>query len=425
MEGYNPWRVDFFLFSLKKSPPMPPSALEKAFTPFKLGNLNLRNRFIKTAANEGMIRNGLPSDQLTEHHRRIAQGNVALTTVAYGAVNPDGRTHEVQMYMRPEVVPGLKALTDAVHREGAFASIQLTHCGFFTNNRTVANKRPLAPSRLINNYGLLSGIFMSRAMTSHDLRLTTQDFARSARLAREAGFDAIEIHLGHGYLLSQFLSPHYNHRRDEYGGSLENRLRFPLEVIAAVRDTVGETVPILVKMNLSDGLKKGLNPDESILVAEHLEKAGVDALILSGGLTSKTPFYLLRGDVPLWNMIKAEKQWQHKAAFAIFGKLIIKKYRFEENFFLPMAVRIRQAVRMPLVYIGGVVSGRGIADIMDAGFDLIAIGRALIHDPDFILSVAKDPSHISACNHCNMCVAEMDRGGVKCVLQESLPKSTQ
>lgn len=394
----------------------PPAGL--AFTPLRLRNLTLRNRFIKTATNEGMWENGLPSQRLTDHHARLAKGGVGLTTVAYGAVNADGRTMEHQMYMRPEVVPGLKRLTDAVHQHGAAASIQLTHCGFFTNNRQVAGKRPLAPSRLINNYGLLSGIFLSREITTADRRYLTADFAGSAQLALDAGFDAIELHLGHGYLLSQFLSPKTNRRKDEYGGSLENRMRFPLEVVKGVRQAVGDGVPVICKINLSDGFRGGLQIRDSILLAQALEKAGVDLLVLSGGFTSKTPFYLMRGDVPLWRMIRAERQWQHKAAFAVFGKFIIGKYKFEENFFLPLARQIRQAVKMPLAYLGGVISARGIEQVFAEGFDMAAIGRALIHDPDFILSAAKDPLHVSGCTHCNICVAEMDRTGVRCVLTD-------
>jgi 2,4-dienoyl-CoA reductase-like NADH-dependent reductase (Old Yellow Enzyme family) len=403
---------DFFTFAKILS------SMQKAFATIRLRNLTLRNRFIKTATNEGMWTDCLPSQQLTDHHARLAQGGIGLTTVAYGAVNPDGRTNETQMYMRPEVVPGLKKLTDAVHAHGGAASIQLTHCGFFTNNRKVTGKRPVGPSRILNNYGLLSGIICSRQMTTNDLQLTTNDFARSAQLALESGFDAIELHLGHGYLLSQFLSPRTNRRKDEYGGCLENRLRFPLEVIAAVRRSVGEDIPIICKINLSDGFKGGLDIKEAVEVAKELEKAGVDALVLSGGFTSKTPFYLMRGDVPLKEMIKAERQIQHKAAFAVFGRFIIGKYEFSENFFLPMALRIRQAVKMPLAYLGGVISSKGVEQVFAEGFDMVAIGRALINDPDFVLKLKEDENHVSECNHCNICVAEMDRGGVRCVLTD-------
>jgi 2,4-dienoyl-CoA reductase-like NADH-dependent reductase (Old Yellow Enzyme family) len=124
----------------------------------------------------------------------------------------------------------------------------------------------------------------------------------------------------------------------------------------------------------------------------------------------------MRGDVPLKEMIRAEKQWQHKAAFAVFGKMIIRKYPFSENFFLPLAREIRAAVKMPLVYLGGAVSSEGIARVFDEGFDMVALGRALIHDPDFIRKITENPLHVSACTHCNICVAEMDKNGVRCVI---------
>lgn len=124
----------------------------------------------------------------------------------------------------------------------------------------------------------------------------------------------------------------------------------------------------------------------------------------------------MRGEIPLNQMIKAEQKILQKLALAIFGKIIIKKYPFKENFFLPLALRVRQGVNLPLIYLGGVISGEGIYEIMKEGFDLIAIGRALIHDPDFIKKIVMDPKHASDCNQCNQCVAEMDRSGIKCVI---------
>jgi 2,4-dienoyl-CoA reductase-like NADH-dependent reductase (Old Yellow Enzyme family) len=187
---------------------------------------------------------------------------------------------------------------------------------------------------------------------------------------------------------------------------------------------VGEDFPVLCKINLDDGFKNGFSISESIIFAKKLEECGMDALVLSGGFTSKTPFYLMRGGVPLWRMIRAEKQWQHKAAYAVFGKFIIRNYKFTENFFLPLARQIREAVKMPLIYLGGVVSAEGVKEIMNEGFDMIAIGRALIHDPDFILKIKENNQHVSPCDHHNVCVAEMDRGGVRCVLEEGRDSST-
>jgi 2,4-dienoyl-CoA reductase-like NADH-dependent reductase (Old Yellow Enzyme family) len=253
-------------------------------------------------------------------------------------------------------------------------------------------------------------------MSEDDLKHTRDSFGDAAHLATKAGFDAVEIHMGHGYLLSQFISPAYNRRTDRYGGRLENRMRFPLEVVESVRKAVGEGFPILCKLNLSDDFSGGQTISESIEAAKLLQSSPADALVLSGGFTSRTPFYLMRGNVPLWQMIKAERTLAMKLAMGVFGKFIIRKYEFEENFFLPLARKIREAVDMPLVYLGGVISAKGVEQVMSEGFEMIAIGRALIHDPDFIQKIKENINHVSLCNHCNICVAEMDRGGVRCVL---------
>lgn len=390
-----------------------------AFHPISLRQLRLKNRFIKAAAYEGMCEKGMPTRRLIDHHVQIARGGVALTTVSYGAVNPDGRTHAEQMYMHEGVLPLLRELTQEVHQAGGAASIQLTHCGYFTQNSGVQGRRPFAPSRMFNKYGLLKGIVFSREMNPVELARTRQDFASAAALSKAAGFDAVELHMGHGYLLSQFLSPYSNRRTDSYGGNPANRMRFPLEVLQATRKAVGDDFPILCKINLEDGFRGGLAIDDSITFARALESAGADALVLSGGFTSKTPYYLLRGEVPWWQMVLAERNVPTKIAMALFSRIIIQKYQFEENFFLPLAKQIRQMVDMPLAYLGGVVSRPGIDQLMNEGFDMVAMGRALIHDPGFILKLNEDASYVSPCNHCNLCVTEMDKGGVRCVLENS------
>ena len=377
----------------------------------------LRNRFIKTATYEGFYKDSLPSESLTEHHVRLARGGIGMTTVSYGAVSNIGRTHSHQMVVNEESRPYLEKLTKAVKKEGAAISIQITHCGFFSSNTTIKGQRPLAPSKTLNLYGLLQGLGFSRAMSQQDLEETGNDFARAASISKDAGFDAVEIHMGHGYLLSQFISPFTNKRKDNYGGSLENRMCFPLEVVHKVRKAVGPDFPILCKINLSDGFKGGLEISEAISVAKYLEEAGVNALVLSGGFTSKTPFFLMRGDIPVKDMIEVEKDKVQKWALRLFGRFIIRKYEFSENFFMPLAKKLRANVKIPLVYLGGVTSTNGVSKIMTDGFDLLAIGRALIHNPDFILKV-REENHTSPCDHCNKCVAEMDREGIRCVLIE-------
>ena len=386
--------------------------MQRAFTPFTLGPLELRNRFLKSATYEGFFEEGLPTQGLTDHHVAMARGGVSLTTVSYGAVSPGGRTFHNQMYIHESTLPALARLAEAVHKAGGKVSMQLTHCGFFSKNKQAG--RPLGPSRLLNTYGMLNGIPFSKEMDAGDLERTAGDFARAAEGLAAAGYDAVEIHMGHGYLLSQFLSPATNRRKDKYGGPIENRARFPLEVFRRAKERVGKRLAVLVKLNMSDGFRGGLTVEESSYVARQLEEAGADALVLSGGFTSRTPFYLMRGEVPLKGMVQNGENIAEKVTMALFGPLLVKKYPFTPLFFLGQARQIRQAVTMPLAYLGGVEGRDDIARLMDAGFDLVALARPLIHDPDFLKKLQSGEIDKTACDRCNECVVEMDRGGVRC-----------
>jgi 2,4-dienoyl-CoA reductase-like NADH-dependent reductase (Old Yellow Enzyme family) len=390
--------------------------MKSPFEPFRLAGVTLRNRVIKAATFEGMTPGASVSDALVQFHREVARGGVAMTTVAYCAVSPDGRTFADQLYMRADQVPRLRALTDAVHREGAAASLQLGHAGGFCNNRELRRRRPFGPSRAFNRLGALGGLPLIDAMSVDDIEEVTQEFVSAARLAREAGFDAVELHLGHGYLLSQFLSPSTNRRRDAYGGSLANRARFPLALVERVRAALPPEMPVLAKVNLRDGHRGGLELDESIEVARWLEARGADALVLSGGFVSRDAFYLFRGQAPLAAMIAVEKSVRQKIALTLFGPWVIRSHPFEPMYFLPLARELRRAVRMPLVLLGGLTALAHLQTAREEGFELMAMARALINDPQLIAKYAAGSAQISGCVPCNRCVAEMEReGGVRCV----------
>ena len=395
----------------------PDEVRRKVFSSASLRSLELRNRIIKTATYEGMCPGGMPSDALIKHHRDLAAGGVGMTTVAYCAVSPNGRTFEQQMYMRDEILPKLGELTAAVHAEGAAVSLQLGHCGYFSRNTMLPGHRSLGPSFRLNEYGLMAGVPFARAMTEADIANVIEEFGTAAAKARQAGFDAVELHLGHGYLLNQFLCPATNRRRDEWGGSLDNRARLPLAVVARVRERVGDDFPILAKLNLRDGFRGGFELEDSVGVAQRLETAGIDAIVLSGGFTSRTPFYLFRGARPLKEMIEVEHNPLQKLTLRFFGARIIREYPFKEMFFLDDARAVRRAVRMPLVLLGGILSLDNLETAMREGFDFVAMGRALIADPDLITRMQTGEATRSRCISCNKCVAEMDRPtGVRCVL---------
>ena len=382
----------------------------KVLSPGKIGGLELRNRIIRSGCFEGMCPGGYPSDQLLEHHREVAAGGTAMTTVAYCSVSFDGRAFGHEIWMREEIVPDLKKITDAVHREGAAVNIQLGHCGYFSN-KNVIGRRPIGASRKFCTFRYA----FAHEMTEEEINRVKEDFGKAAQLAIQAGFDAVEIHSGHGYLLSQFLSPYTNMRKDRYGGSLENRLRFPASVVKHVRETVGPDFPILIKMNVSDGFKGGLELDEAIEVAKRYEAEGASALVPSGGFTAKTPFYMMRGRIPLKEWVQGPKSVFEKVGLRLFGSILVQTYPFEEMFFLNEARKIKDAVSIPCVLIGGICSIDNMEKAMQEGFDFVEIGRALIREPDLVRRMERGDWEASNCDHCNRCVAEMENGGVWCV----------
>ena len=381
----------------------------KVFTPGKVGNLELRNRTIRSGCFEGMSPNATPGDALIEHHRKVAAGGIGMTTVSYCAASRDGVAFGHEMWMREEIVPILKRLTDTVHQEGAATSIQIGHCGFFANKSAIG-QTPIGPSRKF----CLFRYSICRAMTGEDIQRVREDFGKAAKMAIQAGFDAIEIHAGHGYLLSQFLSPWTNSRRDQYGGSLENRLRFPASVIKYVREVVGPGYPILVKMNCEDGFKGGLTINEAVEVAKRFEAEGASALVPSCGFTARTSFYMMRGQVPILEYVKSEKNPITKMGMALFGRLIVKEVPFQELFLLDQAKRIKDAVKIPVIYIGGVCSLENMDKVMKEGFEFVQIGRATVRDPDVIKKMQSGEIAAIDCDHCNRCVAEMAVKGIAC-----------
>jgi 2,4-dienoyl-CoA reductase-like NADH-dependent reductase (Old Yellow Enzyme family) len=379
------------------------------FSPVAIGPLRLRNRIVKPATFEGMCPGGAPSEPLLAHHRTVAAGGAAMTTVAYASVSPEGRSYATQLLLGPGALPGLRRLTDAVHREGAAACLQVGHCGDFADPR-VAGGRPLGPSRRLDLYHRA----VSRPMGEPDLERAIADFARAGALAREAGFDAVEPHFGHGYLVSQFLSPWTNRRRDRWGGPLGNRARLAVEVLRAMRAALGPEFPVVPKVNLEDGFPGGLGIDEAVEVARRLEAEGATALSLSGGFVSKAPLYMLRGEVPVEAMARAQADPWARLGLRLFGRLAVPAHPFEEAFFLPLARRVRAAVRLPLLLLGGLRSRAGLERAVAEGFELVGMGRALLHDPELPRRLARGEADASGCVPCNECIAEMDRGGVRC-----------
>ncbi len=380
------------------------------FTPVTIGPLHLRNRSIRAAAFEGMTAGHEVSEELIRYHQAVAAGGAGMTTLAYVAVNRGGLSFSHQLWMRKEAVVSLRRLTDAVHREQAAASVQLGHGGNMTK-RSVTGQRPMAPSGGFNLYGPS----FPRTITKHEINGLVRDFRQAVMLAQEAGFDAVEIHAGHGYLISQFLSPGTNHRKDEFGVSLDNRIRLLRMVMEAVMEQAGAKTAVLVKMNMRDGFKGGMSIDESLLVARQLEQMGVHALVLSGGFVSRAPMYILRGSMPLKVLARHTGNPAVGLLVRLFGKYMIPAVSFSENYFLPDARLFRKELKLPLVYVGGILSGANAEAALSEGFDAVAIARALIKDPDFIRKIRAEQGVHSTCDTCNYCIAVMYNGPFRCI----------
>ena len=393
------------------------------FTPGKIGPLTLRNRTIRSAAFESMCPGNKPSKELLDYHHSVAAGGIGMTTVAYAAVTRSGLSFDRQLWMRPEIVPGLRELTDAVHREGAAVSIQLGHCGNMSH-KAICGETPVGAS---TGFNLYSPTFV-RGLRKDELALMARAYGDSVRLAREAGFDAVEIHAGHGYLISQFLSPYTNHRKDEFGGSLENRMRFMDMVMDEVMKAAGNETAVLVKMNMRDGFRGGMDIDESLQVAKRLVDDGAQALVLSGGFVSKAPMYVMRGAMPVKTMTHYMTCWWLKWGVRMAGKMMIPTVPFKEAYFLEDALRFRKEItQIPLVYVGGLVAREKIDEVLNDGFEFVQMGRALLNEPGFVNRMKAESMARCNCKHSNYCIARMYTLDMACHqhLKETLPASLQ
>lgn len=388
------------------------------FSPVNIGPLTLANRFVKSGANEAMCLDGKPTQALVKHHRDLAAGGVALTTVAYMAVTADGRTLPNQIWLRPEVLEDLKVLTGAVHSAGGRVSAQLTHAGSFVTGYKVKG-RTMTSSGGFNPAGILKGNFFCRSMNEQDMQAVVEAFVNAALLCRDAGFDAVELHMGHGYLLNQFISQLSNKRQDEYGGDIENRMRFPLRVLTAVKAAVGEQLAVLCKISVADGVPGGTQVKDSVIAAQLLEAAGADMLVLSGGRNIESTWYMFGSNINRLEMGKVLKQQGEKLlSWAIQASASKeRKVDFKELYFLANSRAIRAAVDMPLGYVGGSKSLDNAERLVAEGFDCVVMARALIHDPDLVNKFQSGETSVSGCTNCNACVAYIYHpDGTRCVL---------
>jgi 2,4-dienoyl-CoA reductase-like NADH-dependent reductase (Old Yellow Enzyme family) len=385
------------------------------FAPARLGPVAVRNRTVKAATFEGRTPAGEVTDALVDYHLAVARGGVGLTTVAYLAVAPEGRTHREQIVVSEQTRPGLARLAEAIHQTGAKIAGQVGHAGPVANGRS-NGVHALSASRMPSPLSMQ----LVRAATERDLTRITAAYVSTARTLVRAGFDVLELHMAHSYLLSSFLAPGLNRRKDSYGGSLENRARLPRQIARAVREEVGSSAAVTAKVSVSDGFRGGVSTEESLDFTAMLEADGqLDALQLSGGSSLMNPMYLFRGEVPTKELAATMPLPVRLGMRTPMGKSFLKEYEFHEAYFLDKALRFRERLSMPLMLLGGINRRDTMENAMAQGFDFVAMGRALLREPSLVNELIAGRLSDGVCIHCNRCMPTI-YSGTRCVVLDEV-----
>ncbi len=385
-------------------------ATPDVFAPARLGPVQLRNRTIKAATFEGKTPDGVVTRELIDYHLAVATGGVGMTTVAYLAVSPEGPTHRGGIVVGRHSQAGLAELADAIHATGAKVAGQIGHAGPVANGRS-NGAQAISSSRFFNPMGMK----VVRPATEADITRITRDYVAAARRLVDAGFDALEIHMAHNYLLSSFLAPGINRRKDRWGGSLENRARFARQVARAVREEIGNEAAVYAKVSLNDGHAAGLRTAEALEFAHLLASDGaLDALQMTGGSSLMNPMYMFRGGTPV-KEFAAQMEQPLRSGLRVFGKGFMKSYPFEEAYFREKALRWREELDLPLMLLGGINRTETMRQAMADGFEFVTMARALLYEPDLVNRLLTEADVTGHCIHCNRCMPTIYApGGTHC-----------
>lgn len=355
-----------------------------------INGMTMRNRMVRSATWEGMCeQDGRPTERLINCYRDLAKGGIGLIITGYTFVRPDGKHNPGQMGIHTDdFADDYKKMTNAVHEAGGKVAVQLVHAGGQANTE-IAGRQPLAPSAV----KVAQFSEMPAELTKDEISRIIAAFGEAARRAKAWGFDSVQLHGAHGFLINQFLSPLINRRIDEYGGSIKNRSRFVLEAYRTVRKTVGDDYPVLIKLNAADHIDGGLQIDDSVYTAKKLAEAGIDAIEVSAGTSASGEENPVRTKIN-----KSEK----------------------EAYNLKLARRIKAAISCPVIVVGGFRSYR-VAEkaIREDGMDYISMARPLIREPDLANRWLQGDRKRATCISCNKCfVPGREEGGIYCVIEK-------
>lgn len=351
------------------------------FTPAKIGSLEIPNRIIRSATAERMAddNDGSPREQLTSLWVELARGGTGLIVSGHMYVHPSGKCHpEMTGIHSDDLIPALKECVDAVHLAGGLIAAQINHGGMQCSKDSVSET--IAPSALDEEFLEQP----AREITTEEIAILIDAYGQAARRAKEAGFDAVQVHAAHGYLINQFISPYTNRRKDGWGGNLRGRTRFLREVTHSIREQVGVAYPVFIKFGMEDGVNSGLTSEMGAEVIPLMAEMGLDAIEISGGVRSKSVRKGIRSPS-------------------------------KEAYFRPLVQQARKKTDLPLIMVGGMRSKEVMEEVLSSGdSDFVAMCRPLIREPGFPKKLEAGTQEISACISSSNCWAESLGEGISC-----------
>jgi len=361
----------------------------KLFEENTIKEVRLRNRVIRSATHEGLAdQEGIVTDELIENAKRLGAGGVGLIVSGHAYISVDGKANSRQLGVHSDIcIKGLKNYVDAVHKEGAKIFLQISHAGVQAHTK-FSGRMAVGPSNFFDGKGEQK----ARAMTIDEIDDTVIAYAIAAHRAKVAGFDGVQLHAAHGYCVSQFLSPFYNKRDDAYGGCIENRSRFAIEIVSAIRQLIGNEFPVALKINSEDFVEDGLTPEDSLDACGLLIKAGVDLIELSGGTVNS----------PLLTPIRP-------------GDVRVNS----ELYYANVAVAFKARYKEPLAIVGGIRTLAKANEAIENGIvDYIALSRPLIREPNLVAKWQAGIVTDTQCVSCNLCLRPVMTGrGLYCVAE--------
>ena len=378
------------------------------FSPMKIRDMEVKNRFVRSATYECMAKEtGEVTDELVNLYRHLAAGEVGLIITGYTFIHPLGRAFQYHAGIHnDEMIPGLKRMVDAAHREEGKIVFQISHAGRQTTKAKIG-QAPIGPSSTGRDP---VNFVKPRQMSEEDIHLAITSFGHAARRAHEAGADGVQLHGAHGYLINQFLSPFFNHREDAWGGSDENRFRFLKETVREVKKAIGDGMIILVKLNTNDFTpQEGVTPPLAVKYASWLAELGIDGLEISCGTGLYSFMNMSRGEVPVDEFMSGLPWWKKPLARLTLNKLV-GKYDLEEGYNLEAAKLIKPVLgEVPLIPVGGLRNLRHMEEVLERKWaDFISMSRPFIREPDLVRRFREGKAEFASCVSCNRCLAAIN-----------------